>query len=55
MAKCGDTGIKSKSTLALVSQQILDFLWRDLGTILVASTLCDNDNCLSLAELAMLF
>lgn len=54
MTKSGDTGIKSKTTLSLVGEKVLDFLGSDFGTVLVASTLGDNDNGLALSEAPVL-
>jgi hypothetical protein len=54
VTKSGDTGVEGKAALALVSQDVLNFFGADLGSVVVAGTLSDNDNCLALSEVSML-
>jgi hypothetical protein len=54
VTESGNTGVESKTALALVSQDVLDFFGADLGSVVVAGTLSDNDNCLALSEVSVL-
>jgi hypothetical protein len=54
VTESGNAGVESKTSLALVSQNVFDFFSADLVSVLVAGTLGDNDNCLALSERSML-
>ncbi|KAI6760753.1 hypothetical protein HG530_009613 [Fusarium avenaceum] len=54
VTESGNTSIKSKAALTLVSQDILDLFGADLLSVLVARAFSDNNDCLTLSEITVL-
>ena len=55
MAECSNPGVEPEATFALICKEVFDFVGRDFSTVLVAGTFCNNNNCLALPDVAMLY
>ena len=54
VSKGCDTSVKRKTALRLVGEEVLDLVGCNLGALAVAGAFGDDDDCLSLAQIAVL-